>query len=101
MRDVIARIERVPSAPEVHVEPCGKIHNSVWRWHPDVAQVAGALPRRYIHAPAERNGQMGVIATDASIVFVNIPPRRLGLGDRPVAIGEAGSSLRLRLTGSD
>src|SRR5438132_1042530 len=36
--------------------------------HPDVAQVAGAVARRDVHASAEGNGQMCIVAADAGPV---------------------------------
>src|SRR4249920_2211918 len=53
-RDVVARVERVPATVQVRLEPRGEIHRAVRRRHPDVAQIARAIARGNVHAPAER-----------------------------------------------
>ena len=50
---------------EEGIEPRSEIRHSVWRRHADVAQVAGAVARRNVHAPAKRYREVCVIAADA------------------------------------
>src|SRR5581483_6483243 len=63
-RLVVARIEGVPGAAEIGFEPAGEVHGRIGRRHADVAQVAGAVPRRNVHAAAQGNGQVGVVPAD-------------------------------------
>src|SRR5712672_4758792 len=57
-RNVVARIEGVPVAADIGFEPAGKIACGVGRRHPDVAEIAGAIARRNVHAAAERDGKV-------------------------------------------
>ncbi len=72
---VVARIEGVPAVAEIGLEPAREIHRSVWRLGADVAQVAGAIARRYVHAAAERDRQVRVVAAYAEAFVVGLPRR--------------------------
>src|SRR3712207_4130539 len=63
--NVVARIERVPAAAEIDLEPGAEIHRSVDRPHADIAEIARAVAGRDVHAAAEGNGEMSEIAADA------------------------------------
>ena len=66
MRGTLFRgVERVPATVEPRVEPAGEVHRTVRRRHADVAEIARAVARRDVHAPAERDRKMGVVAADA------------------------------------
>src|SRR5438552_3812072 len=67
-RSVVARVENVPMPAEERLEPGSEVHGAVWRRHPDIAQVAGAVACRDVHAPAEGNGQVRIVAADAGPV---------------------------------
>src|ERR1700683_459652 len=69
----MARIERVPAIAEINLEPGGEIHRRLVRRHADVAEIAGAIARRDVHAAAERNGEMGKVAADAAALLVRLP----------------------------
>src|SRR5258706_16113036 len=64
-RNVVARIEGVPVAADIGLEPAGKIPRGVGRRHADVAEIAGAIARWNVHAAAERDCQVRVVAADA------------------------------------
>lgn len=64
-RRIVAGIEGVPAAVEKHLEPGGEIHRAVRRRRADVAQVAGAITGRDIHAAAKGHRQMGIVTADA------------------------------------
>src|SRR5215212_8330332 len=64
-RHVVARIEGVPAAAEIGLEPAGEIARPIRRRSPHVAKVSGAIARRNIHAAAERNCEVGIITADA------------------------------------
>ena len=64
-RHVVARVEGVPAAAEIGLEPAGEIHRRVGRRHADVAEIAGAIARRDVHAAAEGDGEMGEVAAHA------------------------------------
>ena len=80
-RDVVPRVERMPAAADVGLEPRGKIHRPIRRRDPDVAEVAGAIPGRNVHAAAEGDRQMRVVAADALALFERLPrgSRRSGV----------------------
>src|SRR6185295_7851074 len=40
--------------------------------------IAGAIARRDIHAAAERDGQMGIVAADALAFLISLPRRLAG-----------------------
>src|SRR5579862_8059916 len=63
-RNVVARIERVPSAAEVRLEPAREVHRSVWRRYANVAEIAGAVARRNVHATAKCDRQMREVTAD-------------------------------------
>ena len=91
-RRVVAGVEGVPMAVEKCLEPGREIHRSVRRRHTDVAEVAGAVARRDVHAPAEGNGEVRIIATDSRPVVVGLERRPghsrvvIAEGDVPVDI---------------
>src|ERR1035437_10199753 len=70
---VVPWIECVPGATEIDFNPRCKIHRTVRRQRPHVAQVAGAVTRRNIHAAAERDSQVREVATDARTLVERLP----------------------------
>ena len=64
-RHIVARVEHVPAAADPGLEPRREIAHAV-RWRrSDIAQVPGAVSRRNIHAAAESDREMRVVAADA------------------------------------
>src|SRR6202035_4600717 len=64
-RHVVAGVEGVPMATEIGLEPAGEITRGVGRRHADIAEIACAVSRGNIHAAAERDRKMRVVAADA------------------------------------
>src|SRR6185369_14164608 len=79
-RHVVACVESVPGAAEVDFEPRGKIHNAVGRRGSHVAQVTGTTAGWNIHAAAEGDGQMRVVAADAAALLEGLPCGSGGAG---------------------
>ena len=75
-----ARVEGIPAAVEVGLEPGGEIHRARIHRHADVAQVTGAVPRGDIHAATEGDGEVRVIAADAGPLLESLPGRLRGAG---------------------
>src|SRR5258708_5727353 len=69
-RMVVASIEGEPLAIEIDLEPRTEIHRSRVRWNADVAEIAGAIARRNVHAAAQGDGEMGEVAADADALIV-------------------------------
>src|SRR5438552_3047562 len=76
-RHVVPRVEGVPPPAKIGLKPAGEIHWAVRRWHADVPEVAGAIAGRNVHAAAERDGEVRVIATH-TLAFVEGLPGRHG-----------------------
>src|SRR6267378_7824326 len=72
-RHVVARVEGIPASSEIRLEPSGEIWRAVgWRCT-HVAEIAGAVPRRNVHASAEGNSKMCVIAADPAPLVERFP----------------------------
>ena len=65
IRAVVAGVERVPAPAQKDFEPGAEVHRRRVGRNADVAEIAGAIARRDVHAAAERDRQMGEIAADA------------------------------------
>src|SRR5206468_3776184 len=74
-RHVVARVECVPAPAKIGLEPAGEIHWAIGRWHADVPEIAGAIARRNVHAAAERDGEMRVVATHTLAFIEDLPGR--------------------------
>jgi hypothetical protein len=59
---VVARVYGVPTAIEKDFGPGAEIHRIGINRNADVAEIAGAIPRGNIHAPAEPDGEMREVA---------------------------------------
>src|SRR5882724_3121776 len=77
---VVARIEHAPVPADIGFEPAGEIARGPGFWRADVAEIAGAIARRNVHAAAERDRQMGIVAADAPAFIVGFPSRLGGAG---------------------
>ena len=62
-RRVMACVEGVPVTAEIGLEPRAEVHREVHRRDADVAEVAGAIARRNVHAAAQGDSQMREVAT--------------------------------------
>src|SRR5713226_4095669 len=74
-RNVVARIEGIPAAADIGFEPGGKIPCGIGRRHAYVTEIAGAISRWNVHAAAERDCKVRVIAADALALVENFPRR--------------------------
>src|ERR1700760_4247346 len=63
----------MPLATQISLEPARKIHRRVHRRYADVTQITCAIPRRYVHAAAERDRQMGEVATHPGTLLIGFP----------------------------
>ena len=80
-RLVVARVERVPAPAEVGLEPGAEVHRLRRRRYADVAQVAGAVAGRDVHAAAQGDGEVRKVAAHAAplVVAVERRARRRGM----------------------
>ena len=66
----VARIERVPSAAEIYLDPRGKIIRWV-RWRKaNICKVTGAITRRNVQTATKGDGKMSVITADPATLAV-------------------------------
>src|SRR5258708_9279117 len=63
-RHVVPWVEGIPASSEIRLEPSGEVHRTVGRRFAHVAEIAGAVPRRNVHASPKCNIKMCVIAAD-------------------------------------
>src|SRR5208283_5739439 len=77
-RDVVARVKGVPLAADIGFEPGREIHRRVRERHPDIAEITGAISRRYIHAATEGDGKVREIPADPGAVAESFPRRSTG-----------------------
>ena len=78
---VVARVRGVPAVAEKDLEPGAEVHRP-GRRHADVAEVAGGVARRDVHAAAQRDREVGEVAADAFLLAEGVErgarrPRRL------------------------
>src|ERR1017187_7016937 len=71
-RHIVARVEHVPAAADPGLEPRREIARGERRWRSYIAQVAGAVSRRNIHAATECDGKVRVVAADAGPFVENL-----------------------------
>src|SRR5690349_15380020 len=74
-RNVVARVEGVPVAVEISFEPAGKIHRPVGRRRAHVAEIASAVTRGDVHAPAKGDRQVCEVTAYAGPFMECIPGR--------------------------
>src|SRR5260370_8444456 len=60
-RHVVPWVEGIPASSEIRLEPSGEVHRTVGRRCAHVAEIAGAVARRNVHASAKANSKMSVI----------------------------------------
>ena len=79
-RRVVARVERVPAAVEVGLEPGREVHRLGGRRRLDVRDVAEHVAGRDVQRPAEGDGEVRVVAADALAGPVGVGGRRPRIG---------------------
>jgi len=79
-RHVVPWVEGIPASSEIRLEPSGEVHRTVGRRCAHVAEITGAVPRRNIHASAEGNSKMCVIAADPAPLVERFPGCSCGAG---------------------
>jgi len=102
-RRVVACIEGVPATAKVGIEPTCKVAGRMRRRNSDVAEIAGAVARWNVHAAAERNGEMRIVAADALPLVEDLPCRhgrpRVLVSERDVMVNEIADRLDARPAG--
>jgi len=76
----VAGIERIPAAAKKYLEPCAKIHGSRIARDADIAEIARAISRGNVDAPAQRDGEMCKIAADPGPLLVGFRCRSIAPG---------------------
>src|SRR3984957_1074211 len=96
-RNVVARIERVPAAAEIGLEPAGKTPRGPRQRHADLAEIAGAISRWNVHAAAERDGKVRIVAADTLALVEHFPRRhgraRVLIAERDMVVNEIADCL--------
>src|ERR1700741_2444457 len=101
-RNVVACVEGVPVAAEIGLKPAGKVARRVGRRHSDITEIAGAISRGNVHAAAERDGKVRVVAADAFALVEYLRRRhgrpRMLVTKRDVVVNEIADCLDPRPT---
>src|SRR5687768_11509054 len=79
-RLVVPGVECVPLTRKIHLEPSAEVHRRRIGRNTDVAEIAGAVACRNIHATAKRDGKVREIPADAQTLVVSVPCRSRGAG---------------------
>jgi|SRR3954467_3354649 hypothetical protein len=77
-RHVVTWIESAPMPADIGFKPAGEISHRPWLRRADVAEIPGAIARGNVHAAAERDGKMGIVAADALAFLISLPRRFAG-----------------------
>ena len=89
-RLVVPRVEGVPAPSDIGLEPGGEIHRVRGGRDADIAEIAGAVAGRNVHAAAEGDRQVGVVAAHAFALLERLPGRsrrsRILVAERDVAM---------------
>ena len=72
-RLIVPRVKGVPARAEIDFKPGAEIHRRRVRRDADIAEVAGAISRRDVHAPTQGNGQMRKIPADTASFVISLP----------------------------
>src|ERR1700733_5973476 len=102
---IVPRVEGEPTAAEKDFEPGVEIHRRRVNGNADVAQIAIAVARGNVETSAQRNGEMGEVATDADALrqgLVRRPCRpRLGITEPETLMNEIADRLHARPSAID
>src|SRR5262249_53539027 len=85
-RRVVTGVEGVPATAEIDLEPGAEIHGIGIGDNSDIAEIAGAITRRDVHAAAKRDREMREVAADPAALKRH---SRCGPGSGGVLIAEA------------
>jgi len=77
-RDVVPSVKGVPLAADIGFEPGCEIHRRVRGRHADIAQLAGAVSRRKVHAATEGDRQVSIVPANAGAIAECFPTRPAG-----------------------
>ena len=77
-RRVVPSVKGPPMTAKIYLEPGSEIHRAVWGRYANVAQVAGAVTCRNVHAAAECDGEVREITADAGPLIESLPGRLRG-----------------------
>src|ERR1700753_3654117 len=66
----VASVESKPTTIEEYFVPSAEVHRRGISGNADVAEIAGAIPRRDIHAPGKRDCQVGEVAAYATALVM-------------------------------
>ena len=97
-RGVVARVEGVPAVSEIRFEPAREVHGSGYRRDSNIAEIAGAVARRNVHAATERDGEVSVVSANAAPLVVGLQsgsraPRVL-VAEFDVAVDEVADAVK-------
>src|SRR5712671_3866521 len=79
-RHVVACVKRVPLAAQIGFEPSREIHRSIGYRHSNIAEIAGAIASRDVHAATERDRQVSKVPANAGAIAVTLPSGSGGAG---------------------
>src|SRR5258705_9988394 len=100
---MVRRTKSFPRPAKIRLEPAGEIHRVIRGWHADVAEIAGAIARRNVHAATERDGEVRVVATHALAFIERLPGgfgrARMLVAESDVAMDEIADRLHTRPPG--
>ena len=83
-------IEGEPASVEENLKPGAEVHRSRIPRHADIAEIAGAVTGRNIHAAAQLHGEMGKVPADTDA---------FGMTFRSGAVHNVRDGIRIGLTG--
>src|SRR6266480_4638819 len=102
-RHIVPWIKSIPPPAEIRLEPAGEIHRGIGRWDADVAEIAGAIACRNVHAATERDGEVRVVATHTLAFIERLPGgfgrARMLVAESDVAMDEIADRLDARPPG--
>src|SRR5580692_830664 len=70
--DVIARIECIPAASEINLDPRGEIADAPRRRSAHISQISRAIASRNVHAAAECDGEMRIVPAHSDSLFIRL-----------------------------
>src|ERR1035438_6710710 len=72
-RNVVPRVESIPTSIKVRLEPAREVHRRVRRRHADIAEVPRAIASRDVHASAKSNCQMRHVSANPRAFMERFP----------------------------
>jgi hypothetical protein len=74
---IVSRVKRNPPPFEIHLKPRAKIHGRRVRRNSDVAEIAGTVSSRNVHAAAQCDREMRKVTTHTDLLTVCIKRRSI------------------------